>query len=106
MKTASKKGITTKQTTYDRLMKSAEFREKMAEAEVRLAISELLVTLMEMEQVSVRELAKRSEVAASIIQDLRSGKRENPTLSNFSKLVHSMGFDITITKGRKVLAHV
>lgn len=105
MKIAYKKGRTTK-TTYEREMDDPEFRKGLAEEEARLALSELLITLMEEEEVSVRELARRADVSASIIQDLRSGKRDNPTFSSFARLIHSMGFEIAIKRGRKTYARL
>jgi len=87
-------------------MEDPEFRKLFEKEYEALALSEMLVDLMESEGLSVRELAKRSRVSATVIQDIRSGKQENPTLSVLSKLIHSMGGEIVIKKGRKTLATV
>jgi predicted transcriptional regulator len=105
MKNAQKKESTTK-TTFEREMEDPEFRKLFEKEYEALALSEMLVDLMELEGISVRELAKHARVSATVIQDIRSGKQENPTLSVLSKLIHSMGGEIVIKKGQKTLATV
>jgi hypothetical protein len=105
MKQEQKKASTTK-TTFDRMMENPEFRLMFEKEREALALSEMLIGLMESEKVSVRELSKRANVSSTVIQEIRSGKQENPTLSVLSKLVHSMGAEIVIKKGKKTLATV
>lgn len=105
MKLGQKKERTTK-TTFDRMMENPDFREMFQKEKEALALSEMLIGLMESEGLSVRELAKRANVSATVIQEIRSGKQENPTLSVLTKLIHSMGAEIVIKKGRKTLATV
>lgn len=87
-------------------MEKPGFKKKFDEEYDRLVLSELIVELMESEGLSVRELAKKTGVSKTVIQELRSGEKENPTLSVFAKLIHSMGGDIVIKKGKKTLATV
>jgi hypothetical protein len=105
MKQEQKKASTTK-VTFDRMMENPEFRLLFEKEREALALSEMLIGLMESEKVTVRELSKRANVSSTVIQEIRSGKQENPTLSVLSKLVHSMGAEIVIKKGKKKLATV
>lgn len=90
----------------DRVMADPKRKERIEREYQKLLISELMLELMEDEGTSVRSLAEKSGVARSIIQDLRSGTRDNPTVRNFSRLLHALGAEIVIRKGRKVLAKV
>lgn len=105
MKSEQKKEFTT-MTTFDRMMKKKGFKDKFDKEYESLVLSEMLVDLMESENLSVRELAKKAHVSSTVIQEIRSGKQDNPTLSVLSKLVHSLGAEIVIKKGKKTLATV
>jgi predicted transcriptional regulator len=45
-------------------------------------------------------------VSSTVIQEIRSGKQNNPTLQVLSKLVNTLGAEIIIKKGKKVLTNV
>ncbi len=100
------KPIATTKSTFDRLMKSKSFQEKFNKEYEAFTLSETIIGLMESEKVSVRELAKRANVSSTVIQEIRSGKQDNPTLSVLSKLIHTLGGEIVIKKGKKNLAVV
>jgi predicted transcriptional regulator len=100
------KRMNTTNSTLDRLMKKKGFKEKFEREYESLALSEMLIELMEVEKVSVRELSKKAKVSSTVIQEIRSGKQENPTLNVLSKLVHTLGGEIVIKKGKKVLVSV
>jgi len=105
MKKDLKKELTTK-TTFDRLMTKRSFKEKFEKEYEVLTLSETIINLMESEKVSVRELSKLAKVSSTVIQEIRSGKQDNPTLLVLSKLVHTLGAEIVIKKGKKTLASV
>ncbi|TGN18846.1 helix-turn-helix domain-containing protein [Leptospira idonii] len=105
MKNEQKKAPTTK-STFDRLMKNHAFKEKFDKEYDALTLSETIIELMEAEKLSVRELSKRANVSSTVIQEIRSGKQDNPTLLVLSKLVHTLGAEIIIKKGKKTLANV
>jgi predicted transcriptional regulator len=105
MKNEQKKASITK-TTFDRLMKNQSFKEKFDKEYDALTLSETIIELMESEKLSVRELSKRANVSSTVIQEIRSGKQDNPTLLVLSKLVHTLGAEIIIKKGKKTLANV
>ncbi|PJZ43732.1 MULTISPECIES: helix-turn-helix domain-containing protein [Leptospira] len=105
MKQEVKKVSTTK-STFDRLMKDKSFKAKFEKEYDALNLSETLIELMESQKVSVRELSKKANVSSTVIQEIRSGKQDNPTLLVLSKLIHTLGGEIVIKKGKKTLASV
>lgn len=87
------------QSTFEREMADADFREKF-EAEYReFALSEVILQLMEEEQVSVRELAKNAGISPSVIQDIRSGNRSNITLHSICKILKALGSRMVVQIG-------
>ena len=105
MKQEVKKVSTTK-STFDRLMKDKSLKAKFDKEYDALNLSETLIELMESQKVSVRELSKKANVSSTVIQEIRSGKQDNPTLLVLSKLIHTLGGEIVIKKGKKTLASV
>jgi transcriptional regulator with XRE-family HTH domain len=91
MKKDQKQTFTTK-STFDRLMKSKSFKDKFNKEYEALTLSETIIGLMESEKLSVRELAKRANVSSTVIQEIRSGKQDNPTLLVLSKLIHTLAW--------------
>jgi transcriptional regulator with XRE-family HTH domain len=57
-------------------------------------------------QILVRQLAQEVGVSPSLVQDLRSGKKDNLTFKNFSNLVGALGYDIVLERKeeRKIAA--
>jgi DNA-binding Xre family transcriptional regulator len=86
-------------STYERLMHEEPSFEKELNKKYReFILSELLLALMEENHISIRKLAQEAGVSASLVQDLKSGKKENLTLKNFSNIVDALGYDIVLTK--------
>lgn len=88
-------------TMYDELMEDAEFKEIFDKSYRELVLSELLLAIMAEDKVSIRSLAKQAGISPTIIQDLRSGKRDNLTLKTFSHLIDALGYDIVLEKREK-----
>ena len=88
-------------TAFDEFMADSESEKLFQKAYSDLVLSEILIALMEEDKVSVRELAKLANVSPTIIQELKSGKKENITLKNFNNIVTSMGYKIFLKKGKK-----
>jgi len=87
-------------TNYDRLIKNPRRKAKIEKKYKQLLLSELLISLMEEDRVSVRKLAKAAEISPSIIQDIRSGKKENITFKSFSNITAALGYEIVLEKTR------
>lgn len=88
-------------TLYDELMQDAEFKEMFNKSYRELVLSELLLAIMTEDKVSIRSLARQAGISPTIIQDLRSGKRDNLTLKTFSSLIDALGYDIVLEKREK-----
>ena len=84
-------------------MKSPEFRKQMAEERRKLAVSELLVELMAEQNISVRQLANEASVSTSTILGMRSGDEVNPTLEVFLRRLHSVGAELVVKRGHKLV---
>ncbi len=85
-------------STYERLIKSPRRKAKIEKEYTQLLLSELLIALMEEDDVSVRKLSKAAGISPSIIQDIRSGKKENLTLKSFSNIAAALGYNIVLEK--------
>ena len=92
------KKIKTGLSTYERLIKNPKRKAKIEKEYKQLLLSELLIALMEEDNVSVRKLAKAAGISPSIIQDIRSGKKENITLKSFSNIAAALGYAIVLEK--------
>lgn len=85
-------------TTYDRLMQDKDFNEKYQRAYREFILSELLLAIMQEDHISIRKLALEAGVSPSLIQDIRSGKKDNLTFKSFSNIIDALGYDIILEK--------
>ena len=89
-------------STYERLIhEDAEFENDLKKKYREFVLSELLLAIMEEDHLSIRKLAKEAGVSPSLIQDLRSGKKDNLTFKSFSHIVEALGYDIVLEKRNK-----
>jgi len=98
MRKKTPKKIKTCLTTYDLLTKDPVRKAKIEKGYRELLLSELFIALMEEDHVSVRKLAKAAGISPSIIQDIRSGKKENITLRSFTNIASALGYGIVLEK--------
>lgn len=86
-------------STYERLIhEDPKFASDLKKRYQEFVLSELVLALMEEDHTSIRKLAKEAGVSPSLIQDLRSGKKDNLTLKSFSYIVDALGYDIVLQK--------
>ena len=83
-------------STYDELMQNQEFRKKHEKSYQELVLSELLLAIMAEDNISIRSLAKQAGISPAIIQDIRSGKRDNLTLKTFASLIDALGYNLVL----------
>lgn len=89
-------------STFERLIhEDVEFENDLKKRYREFVLSELLLAVMEEDHLSVRKLAKEAQVSPSLIQDLRSGKKDNLTFKSFSHIVEALGYDIVLEKRNK-----
>lgn len=91
------------QSTFDRKMKNPRFKKAFEEGYKRLLFSELMISIMESDDVSIRSLAKEAGISKSIIQNLRSGKQYDIKVSNLVKIAHVFGYEVILKKGNEQL---
>ncbi|EMO82480.1 helix-turn-helix domain-containing protein [Leptospira kirschneri] len=95
-----------KKTTFEREMRIPERRKNFDKKYNEFLLSEVIAQLMEMEKVSVRKLAKLTNLSPRVIHEIKTGKQENPTFQSLVKVMEALDAEIVFKKGRKKLAHV
>lgn len=91
-------------STYERLVQEdPEFCEDLKKQYREFILSELLLAAMDEDHISIRKLAKEAGVSPSLIQNLRTGKKDNLTFRSFSSLMEALGYDIVLEKKQKKL---
>lgn len=88
-------------STYDELMKNPDFKKKHEKSYQELVLSELLLAVMAEDNVSIRSLAKQAEISPAVIQDIRSGKRDNLTLKTFASIIDALGYNLVLENRKK-----
>lgn len=90
-------------STYERLInEDPDFEKDLSKVYREFLLSELLLAVMEEDHVTIRALAKEAKVSPSLIQDLRSGKKENLTFKSFSNIINALGYDLILEKKPRV----
>lgn len=86
-------------STYERLInEDPNFEKDLNKRYKEFILSELIIAIMQEDHISIRKLAKEACVSPSLIQDLRTGKRENLTLKNFSNIMDALGYNLILEK--------
>jgi len=83
-------------STYDRTTANPKRKANIEKEYQEPLLTELLLAAMAKDNVSVRELAKEAGVSPTIIQELKTGKRANITLSTFNRVLNAIGYQIAI----------
>lgn len=92
-------------STYDTFVDSLTSRQKkdFDEGYQELLVSEMLIAMMNQDGISVRKLAEKSGISPTIIQEIRSGSRQNVSMKSFIKILQGLGYDIVAErKGSRV----
>lgn len=91
-------------STYERKMQDKKFKQAYEQSYKELLFSELLISVMEADDKSVRGLAKEAQLSPSVIQDIRSGKQNDIRVSNLIKIAQAFGYELILQKGKEKLA--
>lgn len=91
-------------STYERKMRDKDFKQAYDKHYKELLFSELLISIMEDDDKSVRSLAKEANISPSIIQDLRSGKQPDVKVSSLIRIAKVLGYEVVLQKGNERLA--
>ena len=90
-------------TTFEREMQDTDFKKSFNKEYKEFLLSELISSLMEKDNKSVRKLAEEAGLSPSIIQNLRSGKQDDLKLTSFINITHSCGYEILLKKGKELI---
>lgn len=85
-------------STYERKMKDPSFKKAYQQSYKELLFSELMISIMEADDKSVRKLAKEAGLSPSVIQDIRSGKQHDIKVSNLIRIAHAFGYQLILEK--------
>lgn len=86
-------------STFERKMKNLKFKKAFEKSYKEFLFSELIMSIMEGDNVSVRNLAEEAGISPSVIQNLRSGKQHDIKVSNLIKIAHVFGFEVILERG-------
>ena len=77
-------------------------KKKFYEGYKDFALSEIVLALMEEDEISVRELAKIADVSPTVVQAMRTGKKDF-SLRSFFKVLNGLGCNFFIEhKGQRI----
>lgn len=87
-------------STYEREMQDPKFKAAFEQEYEELALQELLLSMSQGDEKSVRRLAKEAGLHPNAIQNLRSGKTSDIKLTSFLRIVRAYGFSLQLVKGK------
>ena len=93
--------LTKKLTTFEREMLQPKFKAAFEEEYKQFILSELIVSLMENDKKSVRQLAIEVGLSPTVIQKIRSGLQNDIKLQNFINIITACGYHLMLEKGSK-----
>ena len=82
------------ESTFEREMKDPVFRAAFEKESAALEVSEFLARQMAEQEMSVRALAERASVSATVVQGIKSGKRKNIEYTTLKALTVALGYEI------------
>lgn len=88
-------------STVERFLEKPEQRKLFEEEHKEFLLSELIIALMEEDHLSVRKLAEAAGVSPTVIQALRSGKKDNLTLTTIACIAHALGYTASLSLKKK-----
>lgn len=91
-------------STFDREMKNSAFKAAFKKSYKTFLISELLISMMDNDKKSVRELAKEAHLSPTVIQKVRSRKQNDMKMRNFINISRACGYQIILKKGKDSLS--
>lgn len=91
-------------STLIREMKNPAFRAAFEKESAALEVSEFLAKQMAEQEISVRALAERASVSATVVQGIKSGKRKNIEYTTLKALTFALGYEIMFKRARTARA--
>ena len=88
-------------STFEREMRDPKFKQAFDKEYSKFLLSELLISLMSDDLISVRKLANEVGLSPNLIQKIRSGAQTDIKLSNFINISHAFGYQLILEKGKR-----
>ena len=86
-------------TTFEQFFKDNPEQKEIYDKEYSdFLLSEFMLEQMEAQNISVRELARKADVSPTVIQKLRSKDSQKVTLTTFTSVLRSLGYQIKLEK--------
>ena len=87
-------------STYDEYVQSLskKDRKRFEEGYQEFLLSELIVAIMKEDEISIRKLAQEAKISPTVVQDMRSGKKNNFTMRTFLKILEALGYLLIVEK--------
>ena len=86
-------------TTFEQFFKDNPDQKEIYDKEYNdFLLSEFMLEQMEVQNISVRELAKKADVSPTVIQKLRSKDSQKVNLTTFTSVLRSLGYQIKLEK--------
>ena len=73
-------------------------RKRFDEGYRNFALSEMILAAMEEDEVSVRKLAKIAGVSPTVVQAMRSGKKDEFAIKSIFKVLDSLGYTVLLER--------
>ncbi|MBD2628216.1 helix-turn-helix domain-containing protein [Trichormus variabilis] len=93
-------------STFDRMMQNPDFKAKFEPGYQEFLLSELLISMMENDHISIAQLAEEVNISPAVIQDICSGQQKDMKISNFLQIVQSCGYRLILEKGEERISLV
>jgi DNA-binding Xre family transcriptional regulator len=87
-------------STYEREMQDPKFQVAFENEYQEFALQELLASISQGDEKSVRVLAREAGLHPNAIQNLKSGKTSDIKLTSFLKIARAYGFSLELVKGK------
>lgn len=85
-------------STLEKFLEDEQQKELFEKEYNQFLLSEFLLDAMREKHFSVRKLSRESGISTSIIQNIRSEKATNVTLSTVEALAKSLGYRLTFER--------
>ncbi len=98
----TKKTSSTTQEFLDSL--TPRQKKQFADGYRKLALSEMVLSAMNQDKVSVRKLAKIAGVSPTVVQAMRSGQKDDFTIKSLFKVLNSLGYTLLLEKDGETIS--
>lgn len=88
-------------STYDRMMQDPKRRFKFEQEYRKFVLVEILIPLLQDCKIPVRTLADTAGISPTVIQEIKSGKKEGVSFSTFLAIIEALGYKATIQIDRE-----